>query len=65
MSTLIFRLFEGDRMSEVIEIPVPYLWLSVGFAALVAGSCLVMGYALGKDLYRPLRDVRGRFVKKD
>jgi hypothetical protein len=52
-------------MSEVIEIPVPYLWLSVGFAALVAGSCLVMGYALGKDLYRPLRDVRGRFVKKD
>jgi hypothetical protein len=69
-------------MGRVIEIPEVYLWLSVGFAALVASACLVMGYVIGKDVcreevmrcnleaaelvakYRPLRDNKGRFIKR-
>jgi hypothetical protein len=51
-------------MNQLIEIPELYLYLAVGFAVLISVACLCMGYALGKDVCRPARDYRGRFVKR-
>jgi hypothetical protein len=49
---------------QTTEVPTISLWFGAAFGVIVAGAMFTCGYLLGKDCYRPLRDYRGRFLKR-
>jgi hypothetical protein len=46
------------------EIPTASLWCGLAYALLVAGACFVIGFKMGAAQYKPLRDAKGKFIRR-